>query len=364
MTRFSQLTHRNFLIATHDALATAFALLASFYLRFEGSEAFFARLPLLLKILPFFVAFSTVICFVFKLTTTKWRFISLPDALNILRVATVLTVALVVLDYAFIFAASSGYPPVFFGRVTIILYWFLQVFALSALRFGYRYFRYSRSAAVPGPKGHRRPCWSVAPPMPKCCCAGSRAAPSSGFGLSACCRHRPRTADSRYATCRCSAGSTMSRMSSAICRARQTDFAARHDAISLRTRGPSRSLSDAREAARPVRQPPAIARERRRAEADQRRGRGPAAAPQREDRLRPPRGAGEGQGCDCDRGRRLDRLGDLRAHRDLRRVAAAGHREFGAGVLCGDGGAGRTRHRRCRSKAALPTSAIANGSCG
>ncbi len=31
-----------------------------------------------------------------------------------------------------------------FGRVTIILYWFLQVFALSALRFGYRYFRYSR----------------------------------------------------------------------------------------------------------------------------------------------------------------------------------------------------------------------------
>ena len=99
MTPLSQLTYRNFLIATHDALATAFALLASFYLRFEGSEAFFARLPLLLRILPFFVAFSIVVCYVFKLTTTKWRFISLPDALNILRVATVLTVALVVLDY-------------------------------------------------------------------------------------------------------------------------------------------------------------------------------------------------------------------------------------------------------------------------
>ena len=63
-----------------------------------------------------------------------------------------------------------------------------------------------------------------------------------------------------------------------LCRARQTDFAARHDAIGLRTRGPSRSGSDAREAARPVRQPPAIARKRRRAEADQRRRRGPAAA--------------------------------------------------------------------------------------
>src|SRR5207344_2227979 len=119
MTPLSQLTHRNFLIAAHDALATAFALLASFYLRFEGSDAFFARLPLLLKILPFFVAFSIVICFVFNLTTTKWRFISLPDALNILRAATILTVALVVLDYALIFGASGGKAPVLFGRVTI-----------------------------------------------------------------------------------------------------------------------------------------------------------------------------------------------------------------------------------------------------
>jgi O-antigen biosynthesis protein WbqV len=144
MTPLSQLTHRNYLIALHDALATAFALLASFYLRFDGGEAFFARLPLLLRILPFFVVFSVIICFVFNLTTTKWRFISLPDALNILRVSTVLTVALIVLDYAFIFGASTGKPPVFFGRVTIVLYWFLQVFALSALRFGYRYFRYTR----------------------------------------------------------------------------------------------------------------------------------------------------------------------------------------------------------------------------
>ncbi len=144
MTPFSQLTRRNFLIAAHDALATAFALLASLYLRFEGSEAYFERLPLLLGILPFFVVFSVVICYVFKLTTTKWRFISLPDALNIMRVTTVLTVALVVLDYALLFGVPSGKSPVLLGRVTIVLYWFLQVFALSALRFGYRYFRYSR----------------------------------------------------------------------------------------------------------------------------------------------------------------------------------------------------------------------------
>jgi FlaA1/EpsC-like NDP-sugar epimerase len=144
MTRFSQLKSRNLLIAIHDALATAFALMASFYLRFEGSDAFFARLPLLLRVLPYFVVFSVVVCYVFKLTTTKWRFISLPDGLNILRVASVLTLALVVLDYVFIFVSPTTHGPVFLGRVTIVLYWFLEVFSLSALRFGYRYFRYTR----------------------------------------------------------------------------------------------------------------------------------------------------------------------------------------------------------------------------
>ena len=82
-------------------------MLASFYLRFEG-DAFFDRLPLLLRILPYFIAFSVVVCYVFNLTTTKWRFISLPDALNILRVATVLTLALLVLDYIFVAPNVQG----------------------------------------------------------------------------------------------------------------------------------------------------------------------------------------------------------------------------------------------------------------
>src|ERR1700726_3814282 len=107
MTRFSNLTLRNYLIAVHDALATTLAVLASFYLRFEG-EAFFDRLPLLLRILPYFIAFSVVVCYVFNLTTTKWRFISLPDALNILRAATVLTLGLVVMDYIFIVPNIQG----------------------------------------------------------------------------------------------------------------------------------------------------------------------------------------------------------------------------------------------------------------
>jgi FlaA1/EpsC-like NDP-sugar epimerase len=146
MTPLSRLTVRNFLIALHDALATAFALLASFYLRFEGGEGFIVRLPRLLHVLPWFVLFSVVVCYVFNLTTTKWRFISLPDALNILRVASVLTVALVVIDYVLIFVAPNFHGgQVFLGRITIVLYWFIEIFALSGLRFAYRYFRYSRT---------------------------------------------------------------------------------------------------------------------------------------------------------------------------------------------------------------------------
>src|SRR5512143_2727773 len=101
MMRFPNLNSRNLLIAIHDAFATGLAVIASFYLRFEG-DLFTERLPLLLRILPYFVALSVVVCYAFHLTTTKWRFISLPDALNILRAATVLTVALLVLDYIFV----------------------------------------------------------------------------------------------------------------------------------------------------------------------------------------------------------------------------------------------------------------------
>jgi FlaA1/EpsC-like NDP-sugar epimerase len=151
MMRLSNMTLRNLLIAVHDALATTLAVLVTFYLRFEG-EAFFDRLPLLLQILPYFAAFSVVVCYAFNLTTTKWRFISLPDALNIVRVATVLTLALLVLDYIFIALNIQGtltpaklQTPFFLGKMTIILYWFLEVFFLSASRFAYRYFRYSRT---------------------------------------------------------------------------------------------------------------------------------------------------------------------------------------------------------------------------
>ena len=82
MTRFSHLTLRNGLIALHDVIATGCALLVAFYIRFDGAQGFYDRLPQLLHILPWFLVFSLGVSYAFKLTTTKWRFISLPDAIK------------------------------------------------------------------------------------------------------------------------------------------------------------------------------------------------------------------------------------------------------------------------------------------
>ena len=142
MMRLSNLTSRNALIALHDVLATAIALFASFYLRFDGDDYFYVRVPLLLRILPYFLVLSIVVCYLCNLTTTKWRFISFPDGLNILRAATILALALLVLDY--ILVAPNVHGTFFAGKVTIILFWFLEISFLGALRFAYRYFRYTR----------------------------------------------------------------------------------------------------------------------------------------------------------------------------------------------------------------------------
>jgi FlaA1/EpsC-like NDP-sugar epimerase len=142
MTRLSHLTPRNLLIALHDVIATAAAFFVAFYLRFDGGELFVDRVPLLLRILPYFLVLSVVVAYFFNLTTAKWRFISLPDALNILRVATTLALTLLVLDYVLV--APNVHGAFFFGKVTIVLFWFLEVSFLSALRFAYRYFRYTR----------------------------------------------------------------------------------------------------------------------------------------------------------------------------------------------------------------------------
>jgi O-antigen biosynthesis protein WbqV len=142
MTPRRKFTSRNALIALHDLITVVAAVLVSCYFRFDDHD-FALRLPLLLKALPYFLAISCVIFYVFNLTTTKWRFISLVDALNIVKASSLLAFVILVFDYVII--APNLYGTFFLGKKTIILYWLLQIFLLAATRFTYRYFRYKRT---------------------------------------------------------------------------------------------------------------------------------------------------------------------------------------------------------------------------
>src|SRR5262245_56337885 len=82
MIRFSSFTPRMWLILAHDLLATAAAVVASFFIRFE--EAGLAeRWRFLVILLPAFVVYSGFIYGVSGLYKAKWRFTSLPDLFNI-----------------------------------------------------------------------------------------------------------------------------------------------------------------------------------------------------------------------------------------------------------------------------------------
>src|SRR6266516_3744838 len=142
MTRFSTFTPRMWLILAHDLLATAAAVIASFFIRFEEA-GLTERWRFLAIVLPAFVVYSGFVYVVSGLYKAKWRFTSLPDLFNIVRAATVLAVTLLALDYVLV--APNVYGTFFFGKITIVLYWLLQIAFLSGPRIAYRYFRYART---------------------------------------------------------------------------------------------------------------------------------------------------------------------------------------------------------------------------
>jgi FlaA1/EpsC-like NDP-sugar epimerase len=133
---------RRVLIVGHDLFMTALALLATFYVRFENG-GFYERLDWLLVYLPVYLAYAGGVYWIFQLYRSKWRFASLPDMWNILRAVTVLAVSLLVLDYILLYPTLYG--TYFFGKITIALYWFLQVAFLGGPRLAYRLFRHSRT---------------------------------------------------------------------------------------------------------------------------------------------------------------------------------------------------------------------------
>src|SRR5271154_863372 len=133
---------RRVFVVVHDLVVTALAMLATFYVRFEngGLEQ---RVGWLLTFLPLYLVYAGIVYWYFHLYMAKWRFASLPDLRNIFRAVSVLAISLLVLDYILLYPTLFG--TFFFGKVTIALYWFLQMFFLGGPRIAYRLFRLSRT---------------------------------------------------------------------------------------------------------------------------------------------------------------------------------------------------------------------------
>jgi FlaA1/EpsC-like NDP-sugar epimerase len=138
----SSFTPRMWLILLHDLLATVAAVVASFFIRFEG-EGLAERWRFLAILLPVFVVYAAFVYGLSGLYKSKWRFTSVPDLYNIVRATTILAATLLALDYVLL--APNVYGTFFFGKITIALYWLLQIAFLSGPRIAYRYFRYTRT---------------------------------------------------------------------------------------------------------------------------------------------------------------------------------------------------------------------------
>ncbi|MCO5090406.1 nucleoside-diphosphate sugar epimerase/dehydratase [Bosea sp. (in: a-proteobacteria)] len=129
-------------VVLHDLTVTALAIWLVFVVRFEGPQLA-EHLRYLPRFLPFFVAYAGLVYRLFSLYRSKWRFASLPDLSNIVKAVTVLTVTLLVVDYVLV--APNFYGAFYFGKISIALYWLVQVSLLGGPRIAYRYFKYARS---------------------------------------------------------------------------------------------------------------------------------------------------------------------------------------------------------------------------
>jgi len=136
---------RRVLIVVHDLVMTALAIIATLYIRFDNgaSGGLEARYHWLVVILPCYVVYAGIVYWYFRLYMGKWRFASLQDLSNIVRAVTFLAISLLVLDYILLYPTLYG--TYFFGKITIALYWLLQMFFLGGPRFAYRLFRHSRT---------------------------------------------------------------------------------------------------------------------------------------------------------------------------------------------------------------------------
>jgi len=137
-----QRLYKTAVMVAHDLAATAAAVVLTFLFRFQGGMLA-ERLHALPLLLPPFLIFAGLVYGRFRLYRTKWRFASLQDLAGIVRAASVLALALLVIDW--ILVSSDLYGFYFFGKIAILLYWVLQIFFLGGTRLAFRYLKDTRS---------------------------------------------------------------------------------------------------------------------------------------------------------------------------------------------------------------------------
>jgi O-antigen biosynthesis protein WbqV len=137
-----RLTARQWLIVLHDLMATAAALLLTCVMRFD-ERLLAAKIDGLELFVPCFVAYAGLVYFLIGLHRNKWRFTSVPDLSLIVRASTILAVSLLALDYVLV--APNVYGEFFFGKISILLYWILQMVFLGGSRVAYRFYHYSHT---------------------------------------------------------------------------------------------------------------------------------------------------------------------------------------------------------------------------
>ncbi len=130
------------LIVLHDLVATAAAVTLALLVRFDDAQ-FAAKMAILPWFLVPFVFYAGLVYWFFQLYRSRWRFASLPDLSNIVRASTVLALTLLVVDYGL--ASSTFFGFFYFGKITIALYWLLQMFLLGGPRLAYRYLKFEQS---------------------------------------------------------------------------------------------------------------------------------------------------------------------------------------------------------------------------
>ena len=137
-----QRLYKTAVMVAHDLAATAAAVVLTFLFRFQGGMLA-ERLHALPLLLPPFLLLAGLVYGRFRLYRTKWRFASLQDLAGIVRAASVLALALLVIDWVLVSADLYGFY--FFGKIAILLYWVLQIFFLGGTRLAFRYLKDTRS---------------------------------------------------------------------------------------------------------------------------------------------------------------------------------------------------------------------------